>query len=42
MMTYSQASDDTTNIRLGQGPVAAMAHKAGCDLSKSPNRMHVY
>jgi hypothetical protein len=35
LMTCSVASDDTTNMRSGQGPVAAMAHKVGCDFSKS-------
>jgi hypothetical protein len=31
LMIFSGTSDDTTNIHPGQGPIAVMAHEAGCN-----------
>jgi GMP synthase-like glutamine amidotransferase len=41
LMTCSWANDDITNMRPGQGLVATTAHKAGCAISKSPDRVYV-
>jgi hypothetical protein len=41
LMTCLAASDDTTNMRLGQGPAAATTHEVEWGLSKSPDRVRV-